>query len=113
MKYGLARNLDIYCPETGDSETLLALSGDYVRAQLWASKELKGADPDLKDIEATFAWAYFTIDRNGLREKYGLPDKLTKDNIADAMNAVTTFFGIPEDDSLPLVSEKQRTKSQK
>ena len=113
MKYGLARNLDVYCPETGEGETLLALSGDYVRAQLWASKELKGADPDLAEVEAAFAWAYFTIDRNGLREKYGLPESLTKENITEAMNCVTTFFGVPEDDSLPLASGKQRTKSRK
>lgn len=113
MKYGLTRNLNIYCFDTEEAETILATAGDYIQSQLWCEKNLKGMSDGIADLYGTYAWAYSAMRRRGILEKFGVSPELTREALDDMANKVSVYMETIQDDALPLSSGAAQAKSRK
>ena len=110
MKYGLTRKLNVYSFDSQKGEEVIATAGDYLQAQLWCSKHLKGVEEMIADLYQTFAWAWYALSRNGKLEEYGIAAELTQDVLNDMASAVTVYMEQIPDDSLPLAGSATQPK---
>lgn len=110
MKYGLTRKLNIYSIEQKKGDEVIATAGDYLQAQLWCSKNLKGVEDGIADLYQTFAWAWFAMSRSRLLEPYGVSAELSQDALTDMASAVTVYMEAIPDDSLPLEGSATQRK---
>ena len=108
MKYGLARNIQVYNIDTHEGAEVVSTTGDYLHAHMWMKDHVNDFDEETRDVLQAYVWAYFAVKRAGLLDKFDLPEKLTKDGLFKMADCTTIFLDTIDDGSLPLArSEKQ------
>lgn len=111
MKYGLTRVLQVYdLQEKKGEEVEFATAGDYLQAQMWCQRNLKGIDELTADLYQTFAWAWHALVRLGKAEEYGISGELSQDALDAMASRVTVYMESVPDDSLPLGSATRPRK---
>ena len=106
MKYGLLRTVQVCNITTGESGTHLVGAGDYTRSQMWCKENVPEIGEDLENLAGTYAWAWHGLKRQGLCERYGLPEELTFDSLLGMADEVTVYLDAVEGD-LPLAGTPQ------
>ena len=77
MRYGLARNIQVYNIDTHEGAEIVSTTGDYLQAHMWMKEHEKDYDEEMRDVLQAYVWAYFAIKRNGELAKFDLPEELT------------------------------------
>lgn len=108
MKYGLARNIQVYNIDTQKGGEVISTTGDYLQAQMWMDKHMDGYDSEIKDVLQAYAWAYFALKRNGRLKEFGISEELTDETLLEMANVVTVYLEQIEDGSLPLANQPKK-----
>lgn len=110
MKYGLTRQVDIYCYEKETGHEVYATAGDYMRSQKWASENLGGMEEGMANLYQTYAWVWFALSRLGKLDEFGIKAEINEETIEEMAGLISVHLEPVPDDSLPLANSGTRRK---